>query len=639
MRMLCAALFLSLLAACSEKDVYDPNHKKDPLPDESEYFDFDTKKDVNLYVNYDAPGFKALIEVYDEYPLKSEGGGRELKEGVKALFKIYTDENGKFEGKMNVPAALDAIFLYTSKWGLPACVKLEVKNGAVTFDLSKSADSKMKSGTKAFDGKVPYVVDAQRNLYSLCNWGADGSVTYEGWGTPINPGYILETVSRLGNESMGQFVSRMQNFLVGSTPGNKLDNSKYVKDAKTTNLVLKKSASVNLIFVNKDAEYNNTFGYYYYEGNTVDVQKVKKYIIFPRVYQASTYEENYWGSRILKCGDKIQLKYFGKDGNGEPSDKFPAGCTIGWFIYVNGFDLTENKELNIKPNAALRTTNDSKPAYIALTDKQSGKVILGVEDGANKSFCDLLFYTEATPADAIDDPNKDVIPDGGPDEEIPDVNESQTGTWAFEDIWPSGGDYDMNDVIVEYDRQISFNTDNKVTQITDIFKMVHDGASFRNAFAYQIDKGQFGDEIVLPEKGKLERETSSILVFPNAKEELGKTFTVTRKFNAKYSFYKQEIAAYNPYIIVRYVDNPQNKKRIEVHLPKHRPTDYADNSMNGTKNDAYYIDKGGIYPFAIDIPVINFKAVTESKHIDIEYPRFKTWAESRGTKDQDWYKK
>ena len=61
-----AALIGGLLAGCMEKDLYDPNYGKEPLPDPSEYFGFETRGDVKLSVNYDVPGLVALLEVYDE---------------------------------------------------------------------------------------------------------------------------------------------------------------------------------------------------------------------------------------------------------------------------------------------------------------------------------------------------------------------------------------------------------------------------------------------------------------------------------------------------------------------------------------------------------------------------------------------
>ena len=61
-----AAFISGLLAGCMEKDLYDPNYGKDPVPDPGEYFGFETRGDVKLSVNYDLPGLNALLEVYDE---------------------------------------------------------------------------------------------------------------------------------------------------------------------------------------------------------------------------------------------------------------------------------------------------------------------------------------------------------------------------------------------------------------------------------------------------------------------------------------------------------------------------------------------------------------------------------------------
>lgn len=64
----------------------------------------------------------------------------------------------------------------------------------------------------------------------------------------------------------------------------------------------------------------------------------------------------------------------------------------------------------------------------------------------------MLFYIEADPKGSIYDPERPVIP---PVDDKP-VTELHAGTLLFEDIWPSGGDYDMNDVIIEYSRAVTF---------------------------------------------------------------------------------------------------------------------------------------------------------------------------------------
>ena len=174
-----------------------------------------------------------------------------------------------------------------------------------------------------------------------------------------------------------------------------------------------------------------------------------------------------------------------------------------------------------------------------------------------------------------------------------------------------------------------------MSSFIDEFTPVHDGATYVNAFAYQIDAAQIGDKITLPEGAILEKETSSIIVMSNAKQNIGNKYVVTREFNG--SFLKNQLLSYNPYIIVKYSQGEQN--RTEVHLPKHKATAYANQSLIGSNDDAYYIDRKGAYPFAIDIPMLGFTPVTERNRIDSQYPGFATWAKSMGNDCKDWYKK
>ncbi len=650
--LICMAIITGLVSGCLEKDVYDPNYGKEPLPDPNGYFGFEMRTDVDLYVDYNTPGFKALIEVYDENPLVSGNNQREKKDGIEAVFKIYTDENGKYTGKMNIPTSVQKVYLYTETWGLPGCMELEVKDGAIHYDAHQTREQApanraiITRGT-SFNGDVPYLIDSKRNLYSLCTWASYGDLLTNWNYVPINQGYI-SMVYTVEKEDMGAFLKRLKSMLFN---GSETDNSKYVKGPETTNVYTTKKAELSVVFLNKDASYENTFGYYYYKGKdhaNVDVNKIKKYIVFPRVTQDSGIDGN-----VLYSGYTAQLKFFGEDGNGKPQSEFPEGYTVGWFIYSDGYHYNYNANNNGEiaevgtPIAAqkgggyvsLITSNDSKRSYINVKDSQSGKLILGVEDGVNNSYVDLLFYVNSTPASAIEDPNRPSIDNPGssdePDEPT-DVKEAASGTLAFEDIWPSGGDYDMNDVVVEYSRDTYFNEKNLVTKIVDTFKPVYDGATFKNAFAYQIDNGYVG-KVTLPAGAIYEKETSSIIVFPNAKTVQKQSYQIIREFGAKEAFKKEDLLfhTYNPYIIVNYAEGEAN--RIEVHLPKHKATSMADQDKIGSKDDAYYIDRQGAYPFAIDIPILNFKTVAESHHIDSEYPNFSKWAESKGAKYTDWY--
>lgn len=356
----------------------------------------------------------------------------------------------------------------------------------------------------------------------------------------------------------------------------------------------------------------------------------------------------------------MTLKYIDEDG--KVLDRFPAGYTIGWFLISDAFkssnsskrdndddddddDDDHNTGGKVNTSGTYLYSNESwndksKRRCMVLNDSKTERVIVGFEDGGDNSCEDVLFFVESDPRGAILDPEKPEIGDGG-EIEKPDKSYETIGTLAFEDNWPEQGDYDMNDVAVTYKRVVSFNTENKVTKLTDTFAAVQreDAAINHNAFAFQVDDKQVGS-YTLPAKAIYEPETHSFIVFPNAKLEskAAEEHVVTRTFDK--TFGTADLKADNPFIIINY--EPGNTNRAEVHLPKMMPTSYADPKLTGSKADEYYVDKDGKHPFAIDLPVINFTLPTEKSSIDSEneYPRFAQWVKDgcRGDSEYaDWY--
>ncbi|MCC8172734.1 MAG: LruC domain-containing protein [Parabacteroides sp.] len=647
---ICMVVLTSLIGSCTqEKDFYNPDNN--PLPNENEYFGFETHKDMNLNVNYDTPA-NALVEVYAEEQIETVNGTPAVKAGAEALFKIYTDASGKFSGKMDLPTSVKSVYVYTAAWGLPRFIRLKVENGNVNLDLTQTATSK---STKAavtrsynFGASIPYPVNPGANLYSLTPWGAYGSLDYyfDNTGDHYITGYLHPT-STIGEETVGEFADRLMSVLVGNRHGNEVDNSAYVRNYGEANLTMAKEGSVSVAFVNRDASYDNVFGYYYYKKGTSNPQPgdLKKFIVFPNVTTAKQIGQMAQYVRVLKLGDKVQLKYFGENGTEGPSDIFPAGTVIGWFVYADGY-RTPDKYFGsdadqIKPDAPLITSDRGAQAYpdsryITVADEKSGKYVIGVEDGGNKSYCDLLFYAEATPEDAVEG-GQPVIPDPETPVARPEAVETKTGTLAFEDIWPTGGDYDMNDLIVEYRHEVTFDKDNRVKKIVHQFTPVYKNAGLVNTFAFQIDPseplGWVGD---LSDGITVEKETNSFLVFQGLDANINKTFTVTRDFmqGSIPPIRKDEMKKYNPYLISGYKGETP---RVEVHLPKHKPTDKIDAALVGTGDDAYYVDKDGLYPFAIDLPVTGFSQTDERTAIGVVYPDFSKWVESKGEQATDWY--
>jgi LruC domain-containing protein len=435
-----------------------------------------------------------------------------------------------------------------------------------------------------------------------------------------------------------------------------LDNKGYVGGVEQTNFYIAKETEVTLMLLHERAGYLSTFGYYYYKGSgEKDVTDLPKYVIFPNVsIGGDDPSDNPPNNKKveeapLKAGDKVKLKFFGEDGKGAMEDRFPVGYTIGWFIIPDGYLGGNNTFTNANKNEIqnfeqIRTSNDADVdrKFISVYDERYRGVVVGCEDGPDQSYEDMLFCVFTTDMDAIVDPKNPGRPfiDKDDTDEIAlpdDVTEQTVGTLAFEDIWPSGGDYDMNDVVVEYTRAITFNYKNEVQKITDTFAPVHDGAGLINGFAYQIDASQMGTVTDMPGESEREAATNSIIVFANARKATREktSFTIVRDLSGSV-IAKKDIKPYNPFIF-HSEDGKEN--RVEVHLPKQAPTSKADKSLNLTHDDAYYVNVKGKYAFAINIPIHGFIPPTEYNHIDAEteYPDFRKWADSNGATNTDWY--
>ena len=669
-----ATVFIGVAVGCAEKDLYDPNYGKEPVKGPEEYFGFETRGDVSLDVNYALPGFAALIEVYDIEPMEIVDNTPVKKQGVEALFKIYTDESGKFNGKMNIPTSVKSIYLYTESWGLPRCMPLEIKDGMVSFDMSNIGAStvKAKNNTRSygFQGTVPYVLNGNNKLYSLCKWGEGGSLDSK----------YMSFEENVGDETVGSLTQRLKNFFNPDGIAN-VDNMNLVTQSRTTNItVTQDGTALDVIFLNRDAMYNNSFGYYYYktskEPDMRGMSDMKKYIIFPNV------SFSVYGGQlpILKCGSKVRLLYFDEQGNAK--EEFPAGYTVGWFMYADGYNQSEN-EIDITKQVASGFSNllasnqvlgQQRQNFVSVKDETSGKVIIGVEDGANNSYCDLLFYVNASKT--IEDPNDRpvITPDDGNEPEKPDVTETKTGTLAFEDIWPGGGDYDMNDIVLTIQkRKIYTNKENKVTKFELSIDLSAAGATKSIGAAIMLDNVpanaitqpvEFSDNTLAKNfnlnNNNIEngQDYTVIPLFDDAHKVLGRdryeqintvsdyagntkpkniSFSITLN-NPTISADAFNVNNLNVFFIVDGNRNP----RKEIHVAGYQPTKLANTDLFGGNNDnshhgskKYYISKENL-AWGIMVPS-NFKWPLEYVNIKTAYSQFSDWVTSGGTENEKWW--
>lgn len=243
------------------------------------------------------------------------------------------------------------------------------------------------------------------------------------------------------------------------------------------------------------------------------------------------------------------------------------------------------------------------------------------------------------------------------------------GTLMYEDLWPATGDYDFNDLVVDYRYNLVTNASNKVVEMKGSFVTRAIGASYRNGFALQFDN-LASSKITAVSGAKYhgatwlnngsngtenEQTYANVIVFDDATKVLPSpggsgsntlpsnprvapdttSLTISFTTSGNDAIVLNDVS-FNPYIII----NQERGK--EVHLPNKAPSSKVNNALFGTMQDATNIAQGKTYKTANNLPwALN---VTQS----IPYPhttndlvsgflKFADWAQSNGAQYADWY--
>ena len=236
------------------------------------------------------------------------------------------------------------------------------------------------------------------------------------------------------------------------------------------------------------------------------------------------------------------------------------------------------------------------------------------------------------------------------------------GTLAFEDNWPSKGDYDFNDLVVRYKVTSLINGDNHAIRMIIELRLVAAGGEFQNGFGIQLPiiesviesvTGSNAPASMINGKG-LEngQNMPTIIAFTNSLGELGggnvinadparpkveeKVYNIVVDFSELIPASLLSGAPYNPFIFIN------NDRSRECHLRNHLPTALANGTLYGTNDDTtdpslnrYYVSSNNV-PFAINI-AHQFRYPEEGIRIDQAYNYFIPWGESSGILNRDWY--
>lgn len=266
--------------------------------------------------------------------------------------------------------------------------------------------------------------------------------------------------------------------------------------------------------------------------------------------------------------------------------------------------------------------------------------------------------------DGVDDDLDDYPNDASRAFDVYYPNEDDWGSFAFEDLWPGTGDYDFNDLVVDYQFKSVLNSDNGLVEFYTDYSVRAVGASLVNGFALQLPgdptnvSSVTGTNIAesylnINANGTEQNQSSTVIflfdnsfnmigssgsAFINTKEDVPYVIPETNQLHVTFTnpVVNAGHAPYNPFIVV------DEERGVEVHLAGYVPTDLADQTKFGTWADDTDPATGKYYqsinnlPWAIDVPV-SFDYPVEQVQIIDAYNYFKTWGESGGTSYTDWY--
>jgi LruC domain-containing protein len=246
-------------------------------------------------------------------------------------------------------------------------------------------------------------------------------------------------------------------------------------------------------------------------------------------------------------------------------------------------------------------------------------------------------------------------------------NATSWGSIAFEDLWPSKGDYDFNDLVTKYQFKLVTNAQNNVVDVIGQLQVTAVGASFQNGFGIQFDgvtpsqvasvTGCVIDEgyISLASNGVENNQAKAVVIpWDNAENVINRAggsmfntihngfvgtsdlVTVNIHFGTALAPAVVGTAPFNPFIIRDQV------RGHEIHMIDKIPTSLMNTALFGTEADVSNPAQGKYYrtennlPWAIAIPEV-FAYPLEKAEITDAHLHFAAWAESEGTTFADWY--
>lgn len=674
------------LTGCSNRDVYEG-----PVNEEKVYNDFNfstVASSTPVKVSYNNMGIEASVyfEIYDVNPVTEGEYNYSKRSDVTPLFAAYTNDKGVFEGNVDLPAYINKVYVYTPAFYAQTLIEAEKSNGQFVAQDSEivvedeSGEAKeltrtiTQTGTTTYDSYMVSTASSVPNAYKNdTRWktwlgeydkyrnGAitDGSYT-------IGQGRNRQTINFTGYAYTGTELvpSNVADLYSAHSNVINTNNDCPVEYRSYSDLYVNEDAEVAVTFLGQNTCWNCSMGYYYYkEGEKpTSLNDANVIMLFPNTQDGLWSKDRTKASKTagIDRGTTVQLYYYPNIAEGiqdGATTVFPAGYRIGLVIATNAWS---NRVSGFSANTYYRSATSeglsvdvngnilNEPRTAAY--KYGENIIISFEDyNTDKNFSDVVVTLNSNPVDAITD-----IPIVDPTSNKT-TTEVLKGIYAFEDLWPTTGDYDMNDVMVKYKYGKTFDKNNKIYAETFTFQTFKNYATLTNGLAFRINGGTTPtsvkyevstDGTTFVETDNITHEDADNVYVLSSNVYAGNITAYRVTLNYENGITAESVA--NPFI---WRAGTTEGKRWEVHIATEKPTSKVDESYFDQGDDAtdkvkgiYYV-RSGNYPFAFFLagatetdlaPML--ERSNESKPVSEMYSGYAEWVTSGGTKNTDWYK-
>ncbi|MEL6822865.1 MAG: LruC domain-containing protein, partial [Calditrichota bacterium] len=435
-------------------------------------FDFSTTQNVDLNIlvsdNRNEVLKNVKLELYTADP--DSDGGQLIATGA-------TGDDGRFTRTVSLPTGVEKVYLRSVHVGVMPGGYVPIENGGIRATFGYDNLGFIEEEEEKFSG-LPSSNKATFNYKYLGSWDRRGRPLY------------LESVSDVVDSEL---LDRVNASLPERKPVPQYHPDFLASDAET-NLEFTTRTQVWVSFLHEGAGWRNTFSFYTYDVNNPpqtksDIDSIT--IVFPNVSARGS-------GGNMRVGDKVYL------------GEFDENTGVGFLLFGNGWKnritegnhaLFSHSDLNPESTPELRQHN------VLLHDNANDRMILAFEDlnrewrSCDNDFNDAIFLITADayssiksenirPMDITTDTDGDGISDyyddypNDPNKAFDNYypSENSYGTLGYEDQWPIQGDYDFNDLVIDYRYNEVTNVKNEVVEVSGKFVIKAVGAAYENGF-------------------------------------------------------------------------------------------------------------------------------------------------------------